>query len=230
MGTKLVVNERNRLQEINETGTPEQPVILQWGATFFSYLFHPVFVPVYLVIFMVYLHPYLFAGFSPIDKLRTVVMSFLMFTFFPLVTVGLLKALKFIESIHLHTQKDRVIPLVACGIWYFWIWNVWRNLPDYPSIAVQFALATWISAFLALMANIIMKVSLHSIAMGVMNAFITSLALSQDLNFGIYLSLCLFVTGLVCTARFIVSDHSAWEIYGGLAAGILSFLVAKIAS
>lgn len=157
-------------------------------------------------------------------------MSFLMYTFFPLVTVLLLRALKFIGSVQLHTQKDRVIPLVACGIWYFWIWNVWRNLPDYPAEAVTFTLAVWVSAFLSLMMNIIMKVSLHCVAMGVMLAFITLLAFSQSLNFGIYLSVALFMAGAVSTARFIVSDHTPKEVYGGLATGILSLIIANIAS
>lgn len=230
MSTKLIIDQSNRLKEIRDKEFPGQPAALRAIAHFFSYLFHPVFVPVYLVVFMIYIHPYLFAGFSPFDKVRNVVMAFLMYTFFPLVTVLLLKALKFIESIQLHTQKDRVIPLVACGIWYFWIWNVWRNLPDYPAEAVQFTLAVWISSFLALMANIVMKVSLHSMAMGVMLGFISLLAFSQDLHFGVYLSVALLIAGLVCTARFIVSDHSQREVYAGLAAGILSVIIAKIAS
>ena len=230
MNTKLIVDQRNRLKEIRETGFPRQHAVLRGMAHFLSYLFHPVFVPVYLVVFMIYIHPYLFAGFSPFDKLRNVVMAFLMYTFFPLVTVLLLKALKFIDSIHLHTQKDRVIPLVACGIWYFWIWNVWRNLPDYPAEAVQFTLAVWISAFLALMANIIMKVSLHCIAMGVMLAFVGLLAFSPNLHFGSYLSAAFLIAGLLCTARLIVSDHTQKEVYGGLVVGILSFILAKIAS
>lgn len=149
-----------------------------------------------------------------------------MFTFFPVVTVLLLKALKFIKTFHLDTQKDRIIPLVACGIWYFWIWYVWRNLPEYPQSAIQLALAIWISASLGLMANIIMKISLHAISMGVMLAFILILAFTQDLNFGIYVSAAVFITGLVCTARFIASDHAPKEIYGGLLLGIVSMAMA----
>ena len=76
------------------------------------------------------------------------------------------------------------------------------------------------------MANIIMKVSLHAISMGVALTFILLLALSQPLHFGVYISVALLATGIVCTSRFIVSDHTAKEVYGGLAVGLLSMLIA----
>jgi hypothetical protein len=226
MSAGFIVDEKNRLQEIRGAGFPPQPGAVRVVAKIISYIFHPVFVPLYLVCFMVYQHPWLFAGFSALDKTRTVMMAALMFTFFPVVTVLLLKALKFITTFQLATQKDRIIPLVACGIWYFWIWYVWRNLPDYPAAAIQLALAIWLSASLGLMANIIMKVSLHAISMGVMLVFFFGLAFTQPLNFGIYLSVALLVAGAVCTARFIVSDHFPKEVYGGLAVGAVSMLVA----
>ncbi|MGH2552851.1 MAG: hypothetical protein ACRDEB_04000 [Chitinophagaceae bacterium] len=226
MSEGFMVDEKNQLREVSISQMPPQPVAVRVIAKIISYIFHPVFVPVYLVLFMVYVHPWSFAGFSELDKTRTVIMAALMFTFFPVITVLLLKALKFIKSFQLTTQKDRIIPLVACGIWYFWIWYVWRNLPEYPPSAIQLALAIWISATLGLMANIIMKISLHSISMGVMLAFIFLLAFTQQLNFGIYISLALLIAGLVCSSRLIVSNHEPKEIYGGLVIGIFSMLVA----
>ncbi|HRG83398.1 MAG TPA: hypothetical protein PLO99_12860, partial [Chitinophagaceae bacterium] len=132
MNSRLVVDKQEGLKEFREGGLSPQPPAIRMAARFFSWLFHPVFIPVLLVWFMLYRHPYLFAGFSGMDKTKVMIQAFVMFCFFPIVTVLLLKALKFISSFQLHSQKDRIIPLVACGIWYFWIWYVWRNLPDYP--------------------------------------------------------------------------------------------------
>lgn len=160
-------------------------------------------------------------------------MAALMFTFFPIVTVLLLKALDFINSVYLRTQKDRIIPLVACGVWYFWITYIWWNsnkMDDSLSIpreAVQLAIAIFISSWLALMANIKIKISLHAISAGVALTLFILMALKQDLNFGIWLSVVVFITGLVCTCRFIVSDHTQQEVYGGLIAGTVSMLVAN---
>lgn len=226
MNRRLVLDNQNQLQEIQQP-----PVILRFAAKFISWVFHPVFVPVIVMWFLLYVHPYLFAGFSEEQKFKTMMMAVVSFTFFPLVTILLLKALKFIDSIYLRTQKERVIPFVACMIWYFWIWYVWNNFGktrdtvDIPPAAVHFAFAAFISTFVGLMVNIIMKVSLHAISMGIIVAFFASMALTQDVNFGIYFSAVLLIAGLVCTARFIVSDHSAREIYGGLASGIVSMLI-----
>lgn len=233
MSTGMMVDGQNQLQEARERVFPEQPVGLRIAAKIISYIFHPVFVPLYIVLFMVYVHPYFFAGLAAKDKVRIVMMAAMMFTFFPVITVLLLKALDFIKSIQLHSQKDRIIPLVACGVWYFWITYIWWNsnkMSDslfIPKEAVQLALATFIASWLALMANIKMKISLHSISVGVLLTLFILMAFSQQLNYGAWLSVALFITGLVCTARFIVSDHTASEIYAGLAVGAVSMVVAN---
>lgn len=226
MSTQLIVDKQEGLKELRQKGLAPQPKPVKWVAGFFSYLFHPVFIPLYVVWFMLYRHPYLFAGFSSLDKTKVMIQAAVMFAFFPVVTVLLLKALKFISSFRLVTQKDRVIPLIACGIWYFWIWYVWRNLPDYPKEAIQLALAIWISVSAALMANIVFKISLHSIAAGVMLCFIILLALSHSLNLNVYIAAAMLITGIVCTSRFIVSDHSPAEVYWGLVLGTASMLTA----
>jgi hypothetical protein len=233
MNTGLIVDEKNELREFRSSDFPKQPAVIRIIAKIISYIFHPVFVPVYMMLFMVYVHPYLFAGFPSSEKLLTIFRATLMFTFFPIVTVLLLKALDFINSIYLKTQKDRIIPLVACGVWYFWItyifWNSYKIEGSFtvPKEAVQLALAIFIASWLGLMANIKMKISLHAISMGVMLTFIFLLAFSQPLNFGIYISVALFITGLVCTSRLIVADHTQKELYGGLLVGVVSMLSAN---
>lgn len=205
--------------------------IIRFFAQIISYVFHPAFVPVYMVLFMVYQHPYLFAGMAEQDKFRVTAMSILMFTFFPLITVGLLKALGFIQTIYSDNQKDRIIPLIACGIFYFWITYIWWNSNKIsgnfyiPQQAVLFALATFLGSWVALMINIKMKISLHAIAMGVVLMAMFLLAYNGQLSFGFWLSIAVLCTGLVCTARLIVSTHKPIEIYLGLIAGMITMLI-----
>jgi hypothetical protein len=233
MSTRLMVDGQNQLDETREAWAPRQPAIIRFIGNTISYIFHPVFVPVMVIWFLVYIHPYLFAGFADMQKFRTVMMAVVSFTFFPLVTVLLLKGLKFIDTIFLRTQKDRVIPFIACMIWYFWIWYVWNNFgktgdTDMPREAVQFALATFISTIIGLMVNIKMKVSLHAISAGMVLTFFIQMAFIQQLNFGTWLAIVFLLTGLVCTARFIVSDHTAQEVYGGLVVGAVSMIIAGV--
>lgn len=205
--------------------------IIRFFAQVISYVFHPAFVPVYVVLFMVYQHPYLFAGMSAQDKFRVTAMSVLMFSFFPLVTVGLLKALGFIQTIYLDNQKDRIIPLIACGVYYFWITYIWWNSNKIsgnfyiPQQAVTFALATFLGSWVALMINIKMKISLHALAMGVALMSMLLLAYNGQLSFGFWLSFTMLCTGLVLTARLIVSTHKPIEIYLGLIAGMIIMII-----
>ena len=74
--------------------------------------------------------------------------------------------------------------------------------------------------------NIYMKISMHTIGVGVMVAFIILLAFTQDTtSFGIYIAIALFVSGVVCTARMIASDHTEKEIYFGFFTGVVSQLI-----
>ncbi len=233
MSTELMVDRQNQLQEISKPAIPLHPAGVRVAAKIISWIFHPVFIPVYVVWFFIYVHPYLFTGFNAWLKTTTMMMAVVTFTFFPIVTVLLLKGLKFIDTIYLNTQKDRIIPIIACMIWYFWLWYVWQNFGktesaiDVPKEAVQFALAAFITTIISLMVNVKIKISLHAISAGVMLTQFILMALNQNINFGIWISVALFITGLVCTARFIVSDHTALEVYGGLVLGAVSMLMAS---
>ena len=226
MSTRLVVDGHNELQEFRENDFPQQPYALKQVANVISYIFHPLFIPVYISWFLITIQPHLFASFTPTQKLLTILRFFVMYSFFPLVTVLLAKALGFLQSVHLKTQKERIIPYIACGIYYFWMWYVLRNQPQFSREVVILSMAIWIAASLGLLANIYMKVSMHAISMGVMVTFILLLALAQGSGYGPYISIAILITGLVCTARFIVSDHTPREIYGGLLLGILSQMIA----
>ncbi len=145
-----------------------------------------------------------------------------MYTMFPMVTVLLAKGLGFIESVYLKTQKDRIIPYVACGLYYFWMWYVLRNQPEIPKQFLILSLAIFIASSVGLMLNSYLKISMHAIAAGVMVTFIMLLSFVISGNFGVYISIAVFITGLVCTSRLINSDHHPVEVYLGLFVGVIA--------
>lgn len=222
MSSRLMVNGTNQLREVKEPGDSPGLRLL---AKFISYALHPVFIPVYILLFLLYIHPSVFTGFTEWKKTLVFLQGVVGYVVFPVVTVLLLKALNFIDSIYLFTQKDRVIPFIACGIWYFWAWYVWRNLPDSPEEIVVLSMAIFLASSMGLIINIYMKISLHAIAMGVMISFMISIAITHAVSFSLYLSIAFLIVGLVCTARFIVSDHTQKEIYGGLFCGVIALLI-----
>ena len=233
MSEGMMIDGQNQLKEIRQDNYSQQPLAVRVVGNIISWVFHPVFVPMMVVAFMVHIHPYLFAGFTPFQKFKVMASGFLCFTFFPIVTVLLLKGLKFIDTIYLNSQKDRIIPFVGCMIWYFWVSYVWLNFgktkggADIPHEALLFASATFISTIIGLMVNIKMKVSLHAIAMGIVLTLFILMAISQPLLYGTWLTVVVLITGLVCTARLIVSDHTQAEVYGGLITGAASVMLAR---
>ena len=152
----------------------------------------------------------------------------LMYSFFPMVSVFLMKALNFISSIRLKERKDRIVPFIACNIWYFWIWYVWRNLPQIPHEAVVFAMSVFLASSIGLLFNIYMKISMHAIAIGTAIAFLTGLSFVYGSEMSLYLAIAMLIGGLVCTARLVLNDHEPKEIYWGLATGVMAVLLANI--
>jgi hypothetical protein len=199
--------------------------VLKVTARVISVIFHPLFIPVYISWFLLY-NTTLFAGFRADDKIILLVRFLVMYSLFPLVTILLAKGLGFIQSIYLRTQKDRIIPYIACGLYYFWMWYVLRNQTEFPRQLVMLSLAIFLASSIGLILNSFIKVSMHGLSVGVMIAFMYLMAFTSGANYGFYLSIALFIAGMVCTARLINSDHHPVEVYLGLMLGIIAQLLA----
>ena len=148
--------------------------------------------------------------------------------FFPFITVLLLKGLGFSKSIFLKTQQERIIPYIACGIFFFWAYLVFRNQPEIPKILTAFTFGFFISSSAALLANISMKISMHAIGMGGLLGIFLVIMSQHTMLMTWPIALVLLITGLVCTSRMIVSDHTSKEIYAGLLLGLACQFVASV--
>lgn len=195
---------------------------------FFSYIFHPVFVPLYIIFFLLYIHPSAFSGFSEQEKKQTVLIILLNLVIFPLITVLLLKAVGFIDSLYLRTQKDRIIPYIASGIFFFWGYTVFKEQPQYPPVLTAFILGIFLASSAALLANIYFKVSMHAIGMGGWLGFFLLLFYRNSMLMTWPLCLALLVTGLVCSSRLLLRSHEQKDIYGGLLIGMITQWVAAV--
>ena len=225
MPDRLIITEENQLKEVSIPETPQQPLLIQLPAKFISYVFHPLFVPLYITYFIIQIRSYQFAGISDWFNLRILLQVFVNCTFLPLASILLLRALNFIDSVFLKTQRDRIIPYIICMTFYFWNWYVFKNNHEIKDL-VSMSMAIFNASVLGFLVNISMKVSMHAISVGVMTTFMALLALTDSSSFSFYLSISVLIAGIVCTSRLLVSDHSQKEIYYGLLIGILSQLAA----
>jgi len=197
-------------------------------ANLFSYIFHPVFIPLYVTWFLLYIHPSAFTGFTSAAKMQTLLIIGLNLVFFPLFTVFLLKALRFIESIYLRTQRDRIIPYIAVGIFYFWGYLIFRQQPAYPSILTSFVLGIFLASSACLIANIYFKISMHATGIGSCLGVFLLIMFRNEMLMTWPLSVLILIGGLVFSARLLLGSHSAKDMYMGLAVGVISQIIAGL--
>jgi len=205
---------------------PKQPAPVRVLAHIFSYIFHPLFISTYVTAFLLFVDPYSFAGVDFKHRVFRLLAVFCNTAFIPGFAVFLMWRLKLIQSMQLRTQKERIIPYAAAMIFYFWAWYVFHHQNDNPQPFVDFLLGSFLGVCAAWFLNILNKVSMHAIGVGGLAMFFLLQAFSEQDVTGIYFSIAILIAGIVCTARFIVSDHTPGEIYLGFLAGAFCQLLA----
>ncbi len=198
----------------------KQSWLLVLPARLISYLFHPLFIPTYIFIFLVYQVPYEFAGITDYQLKLRIFSIFWLTAFFPAFAVFLLWRLKFSESIFLRTQKERIVPYIITMFFYWWMYYLSRNFTDQPEVLKFFYMGIFVATVFGLVLNNYYKISLHGIGVGGAMTAIILFALYYRLPLGLSISMATILAGIVCTSRFLVSDHTNKEIYAGLFVGV----------
>jgi hypothetical protein len=201
---------------------PPDPGAARWVASVISVIFHPVFIPVYITVYVLYGHQLLFAGYTNQMKERLVATVFVNLTMLPAITVLLCWRLKFIKSLRLGDQKDRIIPLAAAMIFYFWCWFVLKNFSEIPLVFRNFLLGAFIAVIGGWLANIVFKVSLHALAAGGMFSFMLILLFSAEGGSASHFAVATLLAGTVCTSRLMLSAHRPFDMYAGFIIGAIS--------
>lgn len=197
---------------------------LRVAAKIISYIFHPLFVPVYVGLFFIY-EARLFNDRTDWQQKIIIIQFFIYYTFFPLMTTLLTKAVGFVDSVHLKTQKERIIPYIVCEIFYFWAWYVFKNV-QFPTEVILFSLGVFLTCSLGLILNSYMKISMHTMSVGVVCGLFLLIGMKGSMSYGFFIALAFLAAGLTGTARLIDSDHTQREIYFGFFAGALAQTVA----
>jgi hypothetical protein len=206
------------------TTTLQQPAFLRFMANLVSYVFHPLFMSLAMTLLLYKLSPQSFAGFNVVHfgkpPLPLVASIFVSTVFFPLLSVLLMKALGFVESITLDGPKDRIIPLIATMTFYFWIYNVMSNT-NAPFLLKVLLLGSFWGVIAIFMINIFFKISMHTTAAGGAVGMMLVLLLYSPANMVLPFFITLLFAGIIGTARLILSAHSKQEVWLGYIIGFL---------
>jgi hypothetical protein len=208
-------------------GNLNHPLIINWPAHFFSFVFHPLFIPVLAAWYLAFLQPGYFTGMPANEKTMVIAQVAFNTIFYPALTVLLLKAVGFIKSIFLKTQRERIIPYIATNIFYFWMYLVFKSQEEIPLVLTSFILGIFLASSVALIANIYFKISMHALGVGALSGLMIVIIFS-GFSYTIFLPamIVFLIGGLVCTSRLVVSDHTPFDIYAGVLFGILCQFIA----
>lgn len=195
-----------------------------------SYISHPLFIPLLVTFLVLASIPEYMVAFKPLSKRFAFDMLYFRVAIisigFPVLTLLLAKALKFVSSIYMKTQRDRIIPYVAMITYYFWAFYTFQQEGRAPKFYTAFFLGVFLSISIAFITNNFIKTSMHTVGWGGVIGFLLSLAWGMHMNVSVPLVITFFVTAVVATARMVLQAHTPREIYIGLLIGVACQLAA----
>lgn len=194
---------------------------LRLAAQFFSIIFHPLLISAYTIAFLIFLHPAAFVGVDEHIKVLRMLSTLLFTVIYPGITILIAWRLKLVRSLALHNMQDRIVGFLITMFFYWWTWNVFRNLPDVPPVAVHFALGSFLAICGGWMCNIFFKISMHALAVGGLCCFFIIFGMHDPFATGMYISVSILIAGIVCSSRLLLNAHSSFEIVTGLIVGVL---------
>jgi hypothetical protein len=196
------------------------------AAKFISLILHPLLVCVYMAFYVIYINTYYFQYSTPLNKFFQLVTVANNNFVFPVLVVLLLKGLGFNESIYLRTQKERIVPYMACIIFFFWTWYVFYNNVEIPQVLKDAMQGVFYAAIAGSIANIYIKISMHAMGMGGLLGMIVVILFDGHLYHLWPLVTSVFLTGIVISARMVASDHKNGDLLVGLITGFVAQMVA----
>lgn len=209
-----------------------------------SYTLHPLFLTSYMLVLVFLINPYLFSFQDPKSQGLLLISVFMLTTFFPLLSITLMRSLGLISSFEMADKRERIGPMIATSIFYLWLYLNIKDNNSIPSAFSFFVLGATIALFLSFFINVFHKISLHGVGVGgfLMGIFLIGgqfgygsfmLSLGDFKTFQISIMLVYIVVillaGATLTSRLMLGMHKKDEVYGGLMIGLASQLFAFLA-
>jgi len=201
-----------------------------------SAIAHPLLVLTYGLILIISFNPFLFGVSSVKEEIPLILICFAYTFLLPLISIIFMKLIGLVSSLSLPAKEDRIGPLIICIVFYTWFTiNLYRN-SDIPILVGLFAFGSVIGLSISFLINIFSKISLHTVAWGGLMGLVVimlwyfgyhTLSISNwDVHIRLILIIITLVSGLVSTARLLLSAHEPKDIYGGFLVGFTSQLIA----
>ena len=162
----------------------------------------------------------------PMPFIKAKLFALALFTIIlPILLFYLLKTTKRVNSIHLNSTKERIIPLLLNAIIVLLITQ--RIIPINEMVELYFF---FIGILLSTMACLILailkfKASIHMAAAGGVLMFFTALSIHFSINIIGTIALFFIIVGAIATSRLHMNAHSNTELIIGFFVGLIPQLI-----
>lgn len=191
-----------------------------------SVVFHPLFIPVYAIFILMRANPGIYQ-FLEVDSRLTLLQVIVNLVVLPAITILIMRGLGFIKSFQMEGRTERILPFVAGLFYYIWATVLFYRQGILPLQFVALIFGALLALVLAFLTNVLVsKVSLHTLAMGVVVGFFLAVFPGMEKNLTPIVIITILVAGLVGTSRLALKVHSQEEVYMGYFLGMLGQLAA----
>jgi hypothetical protein len=179
-----------------------------------SLVFHPLLYPFYILLWLLnsgnaysYLLPFRY-------KVMLLAMTLALTFFIPGVIIFLMMRIRMISSIFMITREERMFPLITTGIFFYMTYYFFKDL-YLPGQYPVFILGSALLILIALLVNLVSKISLHMIAAGTVAGFFLFMFPGTGILAPVWFLIAVLVSGLTGTARLKLNAHRPREIFTG---------------
>ena len=189
-----------------------------------SIVFHPLMLTIYAQLYVFFGHT-MWSVLPLSYKIVTMLYISVGISLLPLLSVVFLYIKHNFSDISFSRTRDRLILLIftflsSCLTYYILTHYVIVPMPIIRLVQVQ-CLASLVAAII----TPFWKISLHSIALGVLLIFVCVVGATCNVDFSIEAMAVCAIAGLVGTSRLYLDAHDIWQVAAGVAVGMSSMML-----
>ena len=185
-------------------------------ARIISIIFHPVLIPT-LGLFLLLQSGFYFSMLSWEAKRFILLVVFFTTGVLPMLSVAIL-ALNPRFDISMNQTKDRIFPFLSASVFYYLGFLIMNKINAFPIFKI-FMIASVLVIIVILLISFKWKISAHMAAIGSITGVFFALSFRSGVNPVWAILLALVVSGLIGTARLLLSKNSLAQVVAGYFTG-----------
>jgi hypothetical protein len=185
-----------------------------------SIIFQPIFVPIYSLVILYHADTYITYA-IPQDVWKYIfIITLLNTVIFPMSVFYYFLKSGLIESLHMHTAKERSLPFLSIIVFHLSTFYIFSRVPV-PSLFLDLILGAALSVATAFVINLKWKVSIHMLGMGGIVGTIIGIILKYQVDAVPLVMALTILSGFVGYARLRLNAHTPLQVYVGFVLGTL---------